>query len=205
MKTILLMVILLLLSCKKERQIFISATNPATGAGYANLPFKIVETKTGAFEEKFDVFYEGTLDANGEASVALKFKNNRGYEFRCNPPENTCYNKPIQSTFGDLTNPKTEFNFEFAPCANLKLEIENINCSGPSDSVRLKRFYNYAEPNGWTPYFTGCYQFVSDEYVSVSSGWMFYTWEVIRNGNLSTFTDSSYLDAGEFVDFKVEY
>jgi hypothetical protein len=79
---------------QKKRQLFISATNPATGVGYANLPFKIQENKTIGGEPKFKTLYEGNLDENGKAFLPLKFHKNRGYYISCKPSENTCYNKP---------------------------------------------------------------------------------------------------------------
>lgn len=195
---------LLLASCRKEKQIFISAKNPVDGSGYAGLSYRITEDKTGAFEEKVKVFHEGVLDQNGEAALSLKFHKNRGYTISCQEPANTCYNKSIQYGFGWNELPDLEFNFEFAPCSMLKLDIENINCLGVNDSIRMQRFHSYSEPVGWTTYFTGCYQLESD-YFEVSSGWMYYRWQVIRNNVMSEYLDSAYLAPSVFTTFEIHY
>jgi hypothetical protein len=210
MKKLVLLLIIgsLFVSCKKERTIHITAKNAATGEGYAGLGFVLRETKgyvtsTGEVQKKV---YEGTLNAQGEAVFDYKLKNNRSYVLTTLvPEEELCYINNTSYTLSNLDD-NYKFDFLFAGCASLKLNIHNINCQGPADSMRFRSRYNYENQwQSWTTYRTGCYNFDSPDYFEVSQGKRMYEWEVIRNGNKTTFSGNVILDKGEYGIFEMNY
>jgi hypothetical protein len=139
MKYLLLISLLFLISCKKERTIHISAKNAATGEGYSGLGFVLRETKgyvtsTGEVQKKV---YEGTLNAQGEAVFNYKLKNNRSYVLTTLvPDEELCY---INNTSYTLANTDDNFKFDFlfAECATLQRKVTNINCIDSSDKIEI--------------------------------------------------------------------
>jgi len=62
----------------------VSAVNPVTGEGYAYLPFKIVQIKSGAFESDYKTVYEGELGADGKDAFDFRVKSGRQYRITAN-------------------------------------------------------------------------------------------------------------------------
>lgn len=204
----LLPLIVLLFSCAKERTIKVSAINPATDVGYADLRITIYASKTGANGEKLTKVYEGYLNENGEVYATFKVKKGRYYVIKCQSPPNVnvCYTNNTTYTY-DIHDPNNkEFIFEIAPCAQLKLNIQNVNCEGPNDLLNFKNKYNYTEwGSGWSTDRLGCYTYESPEYFEVPAGWRIYQWRVIRPSGTIIYTDSIYLNAGQNHTFEMFY
>ena len=191
-------------SCGKKRTFHIKAVNPVTGIPYAGLQYKITATKTGGNGEK-KVFEEiGNLDSNGEAMVQLKVKPNRTYNIGCKEPPNTCYTKDIKFTYGIEDEANPTFQFEYAECANLKLDIENINCLGPDDKMNFQFRNSYNSFNGWSTDRLGCYSYESD-YFQIPAGWIIYEWKVDRSGIATNFLDSIFISANANGTFVMNY
>ncbi|MEX1190746.1 MAG: hypothetical protein WEA99_02150, partial [Brumimicrobium sp.] len=87
--------------------------------------------------------------------------------------------------------------FEFAPCAQLKLKIENVNCQGPNDEMQFRRLFLGQPAVNWSSKREGCYSFDSPSYFDVPMGWVTYEWKGIKGGNDFYFTDSIYLDENQ--------
>ena len=201
---LILIIGLVLFSCKKKRTIHITAKNAVTGAPYPGLTYYVTTQKSVNGGTKSKTVATGELDENGEAYFTKRLSKEWGHGIRVEESENTCYNKNIQLHFGGETN--FEANFEFAECAYLKLNIHNINCQGSTDSMRFRSKYSYYDEwQGWTSYRTGCYNFVSPEYFEVSQGTRMYEWEVIRNGNKTIYSGSITLNEEESGTFDLEY
>lgn len=194
---LILLVGLFLFSCKKKQTIHITAKNAATGEGYAGLTYYVVTYKNSLIPyegKKSKTVATGSLDENGEAYVTERLSKNNGHSVRVVEPENACYNKNIQFYFSDEKNFKAEF--EFAECAYLKLKIENVNCQGSEDTMRFRSKYSFTDWEGWAGERMGCYSYETPYPFEVSEGWRIYEWEVNRNGVITTYLDSIYLNKG---------
>ena len=206
--------ILLISSCGKKNQIKVTAKNAATGEGYADLGFRIREIKpyTTPTGEVQEVVYEGTLNQNGEAIVDIRLKN-RSYVITtivAPETENVCYvNNTSYNFHRDDDNLK--FDFLFAPCAYLKLKIENVNCEGPDDNFKL--FYEGRQVGGQGSGIVGaqmrdedgCYFHEASSFSDVPMGERYYRWEVTRNGVTEEFHDTIYLEEGEQKVYEILY
>ena len=180
---------LLVLSCKKERTIHITAKNAVTGQPYAGLTYYVVQEMTSGDGEKTKTVATGTLDSNGETYLTKKLPKAYSYKIRVEPPANVCYNKQITFYFA---NQETNFDcpFEFAECTYLTLSVNNINCQGSSDKILFDLQPTYI-PNYNNIIPTeklGCYSntFVESQ---VPFGQWEATWEVTRNG-VTSYHDS---------------
>lgn len=209
-KIILLFIIgMVFFSCKKKQTIHITAKNAATGEPYSGLTYYVVTHKNVLKPyggKKAKTVATGTLDENGEAIVTKRLSKNNGHGVRVEEPENSCYNKNIQLYFSEEDGKNFKAEFEFAECAYLKLNIHNINCQSPTDSMRFRSKYDYENQwQGWTTYRKGCYDFDSPDYFKVSQGTRMYEWEVIRNGNKTTHSGSVLLNKGAYETFEINY
>jgi len=76
MKNLIFLVLIctVLFSCKKERNIRITATNVATGERISGLHYFVVQEKSTSEGEKFTTVAEGDLDANGELILLKNFE-----------------------------------------------------------------------------------------------------------------------------------
>lgn len=154
---VLIAIPLLLLACKKEQTIHITATNAVTGAPYPGLHYTVTRQITGMFEEKSKTVASGTLNENGEVYITKRLNKNASYHIGIEDPGNICYSNQTSFTFADGDN--FEANFEFAECAYLKLNVHNINCQGAGDSMRFRSKYSYTDWEGWSSYRLGCYSY----------------------------------------------
>jgi hypothetical protein len=204
--------IVLLFSCAKERTIKVSAINPATDAGYADLRITIYASKTGADGEELTQVYEGYLDDNGEDYATFKVKKGRYYVIKCQSPTNVnvCYTNNTTYTY-DIHDPNNkEFIFEIAPCAQLKLKIQNVNCEGPNDHFKL--FYNGRQVGGQDGLIgavvkdeQGCYTFEQAHWSDVPMGKRYYKWEVTRSTGTTVTYDTIALNQGEQKVYNINY
>ena len=191
---LILIIGVLFISCKKERTFHITAKNAATGAPYPGLYYEVVCEWKGPFENKYKTVGSGQLDANGEVYFTKRLDKNSSYSITVEEPDNTCYNKDVYLYPGGETN--FEAAFEFAECAYLKLNINNVNCQGAEDTMRFRTRYSYSDWEGWSGARIGCYSYQTPYPFEVPSGWRIYEWEVNRNGVISTYVDSIYLNEG---------
>lgn len=187
---------LLLFSCGKERSITIKAINAATGQAYAGLEYRVASSRTGINGEKYRTEASGVLDANGMAVVNIKQKKGRTYSVRVVEPANNCYNKEATQYFDSPFDVNGTFTFEFAECAYLNININNLNCQGITDKMNFRSKYSYTEWESWSTDRLGCYSVSSIEPIKVPSGWRIYNWSVNRNGNITNYFDSIFLSPG---------
>ena len=201
--TSLFLIGILLLSCKKERTIHITAKNAVTGQPYPGLTYYVVQEITAGDGEKTKTVATGTLDANGEAHLTKKLPKAYSYAIRVEQPANTCYNKQITFYFG--TEETFNCNFEFAECAYLKQNITNINCQGSGDYMILytKNQVNSLGVTGWE--FLGCNGYTGDHFSSVPIGNYYFEWNVTRNSITNTYYDTIYLSPGEYKTYDINY
>ena len=200
--------VFLIVACGKKNQIKVTAKNAATGEGYADLGFRIREIKpymgsTGQIQE---VIYEGNLNQNGEAMVDIRLKN-RTYVITTITPEddNRCYINSTSYNF-HRDDDNLKFDFRFAPCAYLKLKIENVNCEGGGDKMVLYQGNQIGSFNfnqSWEH--NGCAFWESNGYSDIPMGEQYYRWEVTRNGVTEEFHDTIYLEENEYKVYEINY
>lgn len=184
-----------LAACKKPRTIKIIAENAVTGSRYAGLSYKVVSSKTTANGEKYQTEAEGVLNQNGEALVDVNVKKGRSYSVRIGALDNICYHNELDQYFDSPYDVEGIFTYKFAECANLKLNINNINCSGISDTMNFRSQYSFMEPDlSWSSNRIGCYNYLSPSYFKVPEGWRVYELRIKRNGFVSFKKDSIFLN-----------
>lgn len=208
---IILFLSFLVVSCGKKNQIKVTAKNAATGEGYADLGFRIFEVKpyTTPTGEVQELVYEGDFNANGEAVADIRLKN-RSYVITTVSPGPMCYINNTQYFF-HRDDDNLKFDFLFAPCAYLKLKIENVNCVGPDDNFKL--YYMGRQVGGQGSNIVGalaregdgCYQYESSSFSDVPMGEIYYRWEVTRNGVTEEFHDTIYLEESEQKVYEINY
>src|SRR5690554_1634622 len=198
-----LMIGLLLTSCKKERTIHITAKNAATGEPYSGLKYQIIRQWSGPYEEKSKVVGSGELDTNGEVYFTKKLRKNDTYKITVEEPENTCYNKNVNLYMGDEKN--FEAAFEFAECAYMQQNIQNVNCEGSSDVFIIRDRYTYTEWSGWSIDLQGCFTNVGGGYSAVPAGTRYFEWKVTRPSGVTTGVDTVELVAGQNSDLNIFY
>lgn len=89
MRLVLVILSLIILSaCVKERTFHIKAQNPATNEPYDGLRVVVTSSRTAWNGEKYKTEHDGFLDNNGEAMINVKVKNNRTYSVQCAKPPN---------------------------------------------------------------------------------------------------------------------
>ena len=166
-------------SCGKEHTIIVKAINPVTDEPYVGHTLSILQCRSGAFEDKCKIVYEGVTNENGVDLINIRLKNNRRYRLFLKAPDDYCY-RSIPSYNVDKDKDKQEALFEFAPCGYLKLKIENQNCLSPNDEIFYQRHWlsGGESTNGVTQY--GCFQY-DGNYFSVPMGQYKYTWDVKKN------------------------
>ena len=202
---------LMLLGCNKETVNFhIKIINPATGEGYANIKFFVRSERTGMNGEVLKTEAEGITNANGEAVVNLKVKSNKSYYVVCEALPDICYINDIRKYYNDWSNKNPEFVFEIAPCAQLKLKIQNVNCEGPNDHFKL--FYNGRQVGGQDGLIGavvkdeyGCYTFEQGHWSDVPMGKRYYKWEVTRSTGTTVTYDTVSLNQGEQKVYNINY
>jgi hypothetical protein len=207
---IFLLISLSLFSCTKHREIKIIGRNAVTGQGYEGLQYKVVSSKTGNDGEVYRTEATGNLDANGEAFVSIKQRKGRSYSLRVFGPSNNCYTNEVIQSFDSPYDVNGTFTFEFAECAYLKLNINNVNCSGASDYFKL---YHYGSTIDYHDYSNGnpikegggCYSYLGSYFSDVPIGSRYYKWEVTRNNITNTYYDTIYLSPGEYKTYDINY
>ena len=129
------LIFFILASCGKNKEVKIIAKNAATGSSYPGLEYKVISSRTAANGEKYKTEASGTLNSNGEAMVSIKKKSGRSYSIQVKAPENSCYTNQSPQFFDSPYDVNGTFTFEFAGCAYLKLNINNINCQGAGEVI----------------------------------------------------------------------
>ncbi len=210
MKTNLIIGILMftaLFSCNKNTNFHVKIINPANNTPYTNTKFFIRSESGNLFGETvLKTEKEGVTNENGEAIVALNVKGNKSYYVTIEALPNICYINDIRKYYNDRTDKNPEFVFEIAPCGQIKVNIQNMNCEGPTDLLNFKNRYNYTQwESGWSTDRLGCYTWESPEYFNVPAGWRIYRWRVIRPSGTVIYEDSIFLNAGQNHTFEMFY
>lgn len=197
-----------LLSCKKETMIKVHVENVVTGAPYVDQLIYIREAPQNVNQENTTV-YEGHTDSEGKLFINFKYKRNAKYTIFIGLPEHYCY---LHSLGYTIEKEKTnDIHFRLAPCAQLKLKIENVNCEGTGDNFKL--YYEGRKVGGQGDNIVGaqmrdedsCYFYEATSFSEVPMGERYYRWEVTRSGTTEVFQDTIYLEEGEQRVYEINY
>ncbi|PKR81255.1 hypothetical protein CW751_06635 [Brumimicrobium salinarum] len=205
MKYLLIISLLLFVSCKKKQTIHITATNAATGEPYPGLTYYVVTYTNINGGTKSKTVATGALDANGEAVVTERLSKNKGHGVRVVEPENSCYNKNIQLYFSEEDGENFKAEFEFAECAYMQQNIQNVNCEGANDVFVIRDRYTYTEWTGWSIDLEGCFSNVAGGYAEVPAGTRYFEWKVTRPSGVTTGVDTVILVPGQNTDLSIFY
>lgn len=101
---------------------------------------------------------------------------------------------------------KQKADFWAVPYGNLILDITNVNCLGPNDSIQFTRKYQFDEDyNGYSSYRTGCYDYVSPEPFQLPMGYHYYKTKVTRNGITTYVYDTVYVSPSSVSTCVIDY
>ncbi len=95
------------------------------------------------------------------------------------------------------------------PLMQINYKIENVNCSGPSDSMRIiirnfdEDYYLDFNNETWSPYNLGCYNEAS--VVQSKAGRYVYKIQINRNGSLTEYIDTILIAPGVNNNLFIEY
>lgn len=149
-------------------------------------------------------FFEGVTDQNGKLAINFKMRNNGKYQVIQSDAPNSCWHNTKAFFLEDKKN--QNITFEFAPCAQLKLKIENVNCEGGGDEMVLYQGNQIGSIDFSQPWeHNGCALWESNGYSKIPMGEQYYRWEVTRSGTTDIFHDTIYLEEGEQRVYEILY
>lgn len=229
---IILGVLVSVLSCKKldkknPIQFIIKSHVPYSGEPISGVRYIIREYKPKKGPSSFgDIEYtdfklEGYTNANGLAVISFFPKKNLDYMYRI---EFDYSNIQFSGSYGDYSlinapaydlidrnNPRN-YEIRVLPHCGAHYKIENVNCFDSNDKMRYKVYHLEESPNEtfetvytWSDYFNGCGVF--GEYINNNSlsGHQVYQIEVTRNGQVTTYIDTFFLQPGIMNEVFLEY
>ena len=187
-----------------------------TGEPAANININVYEVfnvSDGVSGTKTKFFQSGETNGEGVLFLTEKFNKNRRYTVKVGKfTENVCYINTNSYTWSVGEN--TDLKFEYAPCAYVKLIINNVNCSGENDTLVLFQGNQLGTFNFELPWVhKGCVYWESPGgpdgapvgYSKVPMGALYYRWKVIRNSVTTIYEDTLLTNAGEFYTYEINY
>ena len=201
------------LGCKKNDvlpfKVAVQCEIPYDHTPIPGVKFKVVEYSSGGDQlfgpsEPTGFEMQGVTGANGRGVVAFtkRRKDTKNKYYQC-----FFDYSGVQSPYSDYTlintpqfidvfaNEPKEIYLRLLPKMDINYKIENVNCTGPSDSMRIilrnineqDYYYDFIN-NYWSPYFIGCYSEI-DNFNSTSGRYVFKI-QVTRNGVLNEYMDT---------------
>ncbi|MCC7454324.1 MAG: hypothetical protein IT222_09175 [Crocinitomix sp.] len=220
--TLILLIVLALVSCKKKTFITIQAENYITGEGsaYAGAQYIVVESYTPFFEVKSKQVANGILDANGHAAFEIKADRNKKYNMSISMPTNVCYT--AFSNYQSLEEGEDNvFNFKYGTCGYVKMSSDNVNCidetdkfhftyyTSPDRKIYINRSYilGEAENYSWNSQVASALGCISKSWpiLQVPVGSYVLDWRVIRGTDTTLGTDTFYVNENDTTTYLIEY
>ena len=219
-------------SCKKldkknPIQFTIKSHIPYTGEPISGVKYSIVEYRSKKNSMKLgdieytDFKFEGYTNANGLAVISFLPKKNLNYQYIINFDYSNLQFANYTGSYSLINAPSYDVvrrddnqrNYEIRalPHCGMQFKIENVNCFDSNDKMRYKVFHLEEEPNQefqnipYSNYFNGCGQSVNYTNSSVLSGHQVYQIEVTRNGQVTTYIDTFFLQPGIMNEVFLEY
>ncbi|MNE22556.1 hypothetical protein D3C87_04330 [compost metagenome] len=224
---IILSVLLSFLSCKKlDKDNPIEFTikahipysdEPISGVKYTIREYKSSKELLGDIEYT-DFILEGVTNANGDAVISFAPKKNMKYRYDIKfdysgmqfANYSGSYSLIGAPTYEPLSrNDQKDYEIKALPLMSINYKLENVNCLGPSDSMRIiirnrdEMYWLDFNYETWSPYLNGCYSETS-QYQS-KAGRHIYKIQVIRNGNVTEHIDTILIAPGVNDNLFIEY
>lgn len=165
-----------------------------------------------------DFILEGVTDANGNATISFAPKKNMNYRYDIQfdyselqfANYSGSYSLIGAPTYEPLSrNNQKDYEIKALPLMQINYKLENINCLGPSDSMRIiirnrdEMYWLDFNYETWSPYLNGCYSETS-QYQS-KAGRHIYKIQVIRNGIVTEHIDTILIAPGVNDNLFIEY
>ena len=214
------------LGCKKNDvllfKVAVQCEIPYDHTPIPGVKFKVVEYSSGGDQlfgpsEPTGFEMQGITGSNGRGQIAFtkRRKDTKNKYYQCFFDYSS-----VQSPYADYTlintpqfidvfaNEPKDIYLRLLPKMNLGTRIQNVNCSGPSDSMRIivrniSEFQYDINSEQWSPYNTGCYVNINGYFGN--AGQMIYKIQVKRNGVLSEILDTVLRAPGVNDSLIIEY
>jgi hypothetical protein len=197
------------------------SNEPIFGVKYTIVEYRAKKGGKLGEIEYTDFKLEGYTNVNGLAVISFFPKKNLNYMYRINFDYSNIQFSSSSENYSlinapsyDLIDRNNQRNYEIRalPHCGVHYKIENVNCFDASDKMRYKMYHLEESPNEtfetvytWSDYFDGCGMF--GEYINNSSlsGHQVYQIEVTRNGQVTTYIDTFFLQPGVMNEVFLEY
>jgi hypothetical protein len=210
---------------KNPIEFTIQAHIPYSGEPISGLKYTIVEYRSKKGGKLGEIEYtdfeiEGTTNASGTSKISFFPKKNLDYMYRINFDYSNIQFQSYSGSYSLINAPsfdlitrqdyQEDYTIKALPLLQINYKLENMNCTGPTDSMRiiLKNLdevysldFNYET---WSPYATGCYS-NSHQIEQGLAGRYVYKMQVIRNGNLTEYLDTILIAPGVNNNLFIEY
>lgn len=190
---------------------------PISGVKYTIREYKFKKGEIGAVEYT-DFNLEGETDVNGNATIVFAPRKSKNYHYDLTFDYSSmqfanysgAYSLINAPTYVHLVrNDQQDYEIKALPLMQINYKLENINCSGPSDSMRIiirnrdEMYWLDLNYETWSPYLNGCYSETS-QYQS-KAGRHIYKIQIIRNGIVTERIDTILIAPGINDNLFIEY
>lgn len=196
-KVPLLILLVLLISCNKKYHVIGRVYNPITGEGLANVKVEFFRSTVGEIPAGNEEITSTLTDANGYYDLAYKGRaENIKLELDGSLYElGNFYNGSYQTVRGLEAKKTQEIDWHALPYGQIITHTENVNCSGPTDSMQVRGKTDYTP---WTEfgfvYRIGCYNHTSSSPSKVPMGYRYYETKVTRSGVTTYIYDTVFVN-----------
>ncbi len=218
-------------SCKKldkdnPIEFKIKAHIPYSGEPISGVKYTIREYRSKKELVLSDIEYtnfklEGYTDANGEVVISFPPKKNMNYRYDITFDYSQMQFANYSGSYSLIRPPtyvplsrkdQKDFEIRALPICGAHFKIENVNCFDNNDKMRFKMFNIDEFPHQafqyitvWSNDFNGCGLFGEVTNDNVLSGRQLYQIEVTRNGEVTTYIDTFFLQPGIMNEVFLEY
>lgn len=219
----------LLFSCKKldkkhPIEFTIKAHIPYSDEPIAGVKYTIKEYRSKKGGKLGEIEYtdftlEGSTDANGDARIYFAPKKNLDYMYRIYFDYSDIHFANYSGSYSLINAPsfdlinrnnQRDYNIKALPLMQINYKLENVNCLGSADSMRII-LRNYDEEyhldfnyETWSPYAIGCYSNSHQIDLGLAGRYM-YKIQIIRNGLLTEYIDTILIAPGVNDNLFIEY
>lgn len=191
---------------------------PITGVKYTIKEYRSKKGGGIGEIEYTDFELQGATNTNGIAEIAFFPKKNKDYMYRIDFDYSNIQFASYSGNYSLINAPsydlitrnnQEDYEIRALPLMQINYKLENVNCSGASDSMRIiLRNYdeeNYLDFNNetWSPYNIGCY--IETSTIQAKSGRYMYKIQINRNGILTEDIDTILIAPGVNDNLFIEY
>jgi len=191
---------------------------PISGVKYTIREYRSKKDLILSDIEYTDFILEGMTNANGSATISFAPKKTMKYHYDITFDYSGIQFANYSGSYSIINAPsyvplsrnnQPNYEIKVLPLMQINYKLENVNCSGSSDSMRIilrnldeiySLNFNYET---WSPYLNGCYNEVSQ--YQGKAGRHVYKMQVIRNGilteNIDTILEAPGVNNNLFIEY----